>query len=107
MDETITYTIDYPYGGFPQDMLITFNGQYEKKPFVSLTWVTPDGREFELGNFSAVSTQRYVANQDIPKKYLAGQLVQKADTLFSGSGGPSVIQVLFKDPSVADRESFG
>ena len=106
LDETITYTIDYPYGGFPQDMLITFNGQYEKKPFVSLTWVTPDGRKFELGNFSAVSTQRYVANQDIPKKYLTGQLVQKEGTLFSGSGGPSVIQVLFKDPTVTGQNNL-
>jgi peptide/nickel transport system permease protein len=102
LDEVITYTIDYPYGGFPQDMVIIFNGQYEKKPFVSLTWLTPDGREFELGNFSAVSTQRYVANQDLPDKYLAGQIVQQEDTLFAGSGGPAVVQILFKNPAMAD-----
>jgi peptide/nickel transport system permease protein len=105
LDETITYTIDYPYGGFPQDMLIIFNGQYEKKPFVSLTWRTPDGREFELGNFSVVSTQRYVVNQDLPQKYLAGQIIQKEDTLFSGSGGPAVIQILFKNPAVTDQNA--
>jgi peptide/nickel transport system permease protein len=99
LDETITYSIDYSYAGFPQDMLIIFNGQYEKKPFVSLTWVTPAGREFELGNFSAVSSQRYVVNQDLPKKYLEGQIVQQEDTLFSGSGGPAVVQILFKDPA--------
>jgi peptide/nickel transport system permease protein len=103
LDEVITYTIDYSYGGFPQDMEIIFNGQYEKKPFVSLTWVTPDGREFELGNFSAVSTQRYVVNQDLPKKYLEGQSVQQENTLFSGSGGPAVVQILFKKPAVADQ----
>ncbi len=105
-DEAITYTIDYSYAGFPQDLLIIFNGQYEKKPFVSLTWLTPDGREFELGDFSAVSTQRYVVNQDLPKKYLAGQIVQQADTLFSGSGGPAVVQILFKDPALPAQNTL-
>jgi peptide/nickel transport system permease protein len=105
-DEAITYTIDYSYAGFPQDLLIVFNGQYEKKPFVSLTWLTPDGREFELGDFSAVSTQRYVVNQDLPKKYLAGQIVQQADTLFSGSGGPAVVQILFKDPALPAQNTL-
>jgi peptide/nickel transport system permease protein len=101
MDETITYTINYPYGGFPQDMLIIFNGQYEKKPFVSLTWTTPDGREFVLGNFSAVSTQRYVVNQDLPKKYSTGQVVETKN-FFSGSGGPAVVQILFTNPALTD-----
>ncbi len=103
IDEAITYTFDYPYGGFPQDMLIIFKGQYTNKPFVSLTWVTPDGREFALGNFSAVSSQRYVVSQDLPKKYLTGQIVQKKGTIFSGSGGPAVVQILFKIPAVTDQ----
>jgi peptide/nickel transport system permease protein len=104
MDETITYTLDYPYGGFPKDMLITFYGQFEKKPFVVLTWVTPDGREFKLGNFSVVSTQRYLASDDIPNKYLAGQIVRKQQgILVPSGGGPSAVQVLFKDPNQAEN----
>ncbi len=99
LSETITYTVDYPYSGFPQDMLIIFNGQYQKKPFVSLVWTTPDGREFDLGNFSAVSTQRFLLSTDIPQKYLAGQVVQKQGPLLSGSGGPAAVQLLFKDPA--------
>jgi peptide/nickel transport system permease protein len=100
VSETITYTLDYNYGAFPDEMLITFNGQYVKKPFVSLTWTAPDGREFKLGNFSAVSTQRYLASEDIPSKYLAGQTFQSQSLLPSNTGGPSAVQVLFKDPSV-------
>jgi peptide/nickel transport system permease protein len=102
MDETITYTVDYPYGDFPKDMLIIFDGQYGKKPFVKLTWITPDGRELQLGNFSVVSTQRYLASEDLPKKYLTGQAVQNLDNLLSGSGGASAVQVLFKDPAVKE-----
>ncbi len=98
MDETITYTIDYPYRDFPKDMLITFDGQYTKKPFVSMTWTTPDGREFSLGNFSVVSTQRYLASLDIPKKYLTGQFVQKQQ-LFEGTGGYPATEILFTNPA--------
>ena len=101
-DEAITFTIDYPYGGFPQDMVIIFNGQYKKKPFVSLTWTTPDGREFKLGNFSVVSTQRFLATEDIPPKYFEGQIVQRQGILLSGVSGPPAVQILFKDPSVAE-----
>ncbi|NJD59690.1 MAG: hypothetical protein C3F13_05920 [Anaerolineales bacterium] len=98
MDETITYTIDYPYSVFPKDLLIIFNGQYEKKPFVILTWTTPDGREFKLGNFSAVSTQRYLVSQDLPKKYLTAGAFVKKGILESESAGPFAVQAIFQNP---------
>lgn len=97
VDEAITYTLDYPFNAFPEDMVIIFNGQYKKKPFVILTWTTPDGREFKLGNFSAVSTQRYLLSQDLPKKYLPADFVQKG-ILESESAGPYAVQALFKIP---------
>jgi peptide/nickel transport system permease protein len=100
--EVITYTINYPYGGFPKDMLIVFDGQYEKKPFVILTWTTPDGREFNLGNFSAVSTQRYLISEDIPDKYVVGRGVSMPGISVSGTGGGAPpVQVLFNEPDVA------
>jgi len=102
VDETITYTIQYPYGGYPQDLLIVFDGQYVKKPFVTLTWLTPDGREFDLGSFSVVSKQRYIASQDLPKKYLTGQAFQSQDTLLTGVGGFPAVQILFKNPALAE-----
>ncbi len=103
MNETITYTIDYSYGDFPRDVLIVFNAQYEKKPFVILTWITPDGREFKLGNFSVVSTQRYLASDDIPRKYLTDESVQRQGVL--GVGGSRDVQVLFTNPSEGEATS--
>jgi peptide/nickel transport system permease protein len=99
--ETITYTVDYPYDGFPQDMLIIFDAQYEKKPFVSLTWTTPDGSEFKLGNFSVASTQRYLASTDIPRKYISGQVSQSTDRI-SGIGSFPATEVLMKQPTQGD-----
>lgn len=99
--EVITYTINYPYGDFPKDMLLIFDGQYEKKPFVILTWTTPDGREFNLGNFSVVSTQRYLVSEDIPDKYVVGKGVALPRVGLSGTGGAPPVQVLFNEPDTA------
>ncbi len=40
---------DYPYQDFPSDvaLYLTTDAQ-EKMPFISLTWITPDGREIRL-----------------------------------------------------------
>jgi peptide/nickel transport system permease protein len=53
---TITYVIDYPYKYYPQDLILYTTSQFiQKSPFISLTWITPDGREIRFGNFSPVS----------------------------------------------------
>jgi peptide/nickel transport system permease protein len=62
---TITYTIDYPYGDYPQDLTLYFTSQYaQKRPFVTLTWITPDNREINFGNFSPVSSLPYHLSDD-------------------------------------------
>lgn len=49
----LTYHFDYPYDGFPQELSMFFDAKYEKKiPFISVTWMTPDGREIRVGDFS-------------------------------------------------------
>ncbi len=52
-----------------------------------------------MGNFSAVSTQRYLASQDLPEKYLVGEAIQRQGLLLSGVGGSSAVDVLFKNPA--------
>ncbi len=50
---TILFTIDYPYDGFPQEIVLYFTSTYiEKQPHIGMTWITPDGREISLGSFS-------------------------------------------------------
>lgn len=62
---TITYVIDYPYTGFPQDIVVDFSPHYETKhPFVSLTWIKPDGSETELASFAITPDKRYLVSQD-------------------------------------------
>jgi len=53
----LTYTIDYPYGGFPSDLTLYFSNHYSvKRPFINLTWLTPDGRRLVLDTLSPTSS---------------------------------------------------
>jgi hypothetical protein len=53
-DITLTYTFDYPYRDFPNELVLYMDSVYaEKRPFVSMTWRTPDGREIGLKSISA------------------------------------------------------
>jgi peptide/nickel transport system permease protein len=82
----LSFPFDFPYGEFPQDLVLRFEAQYEeKKPHLSLAWLTPDGREIDMGRFSITSSQTYYLSQD---RGLQRRL-----------GGVSAVQALFADPA--------
>jgi len=62
---TILFNIDYPYDGFPQDLILYFTSNFtEKQPHVGMTWITPDGRELNLGSFAIGTSENWYATQD-------------------------------------------
>jgi peptide/nickel transport system permease protein len=83
----LSFPFDYPYDGFPQDLGLYLEAQYDKKkPQLSLTLLTPDGREFGLGTYSMQSTQTYYISQDKAlQRKLDGESPQKA--LFADPAG--------------------
>src|SRR5690606_13900962 len=92
---------------FPQDLAVYFDAVYQaKKPFVALTWLTPDGRTFELGGFSVVSGQSYVISDNLPRKYLEAAKVRLPDFM-RGEGGFPAAQILFASPASAASPSVG
>jgi len=79
---TILFTIDYPYDGFPQEIVLYFTSTYiEKQPHIGMTWITPDGREISLGSFSIGTSDSYYASQDSKLQRKLGMLPQ--DGLFA------------------------
>ena len=57
---TLTYTIPYNYGAFPQGMVLYFDSKFvTKQPFAVLTWTTPDGRSFDIGRFGTSTVPYY------------------------------------------------
>ncbi|NOX45224.1 MAG: ABC transporter permease [Caldiserica bacterium] len=52
----ITYTFDYRADVAPSELALVYKPVFEKKgPLVSVTWVTPDGREIKFGRMSIKS----------------------------------------------------
>jgi peptide/nickel transport system permease protein len=61
----LTYTFDYQYDDFPQEMIFYFTSNYtDKNPYVSISWFTPDGREIRVSDFSIGATETYRFIQD-------------------------------------------
>jgi peptide/nickel transport system permease protein len=85
IDITFSFTFDYPYGDFPEQLLLFFESEYQQKaPHLSLTWLTPDGREISFPSFSAERLKTYDVSND--------------ERLQRRLGGLPAVQGLFGDP---------
>jgi peptide/nickel transport system permease protein len=75
---TLTYTFDYQYDSFPQEMIFYFRSTHkEKQPFISISWFTPDGREIRIADYAISNTNTFRFSQDEKlKRRLAGQFPQ-------------------------------
>jgi len=61
----ITYNFDFQADISPQEMSLYFTATYEsKQPFVSIYWITPDGREIRVSDFGVDKRMTYRISQD-------------------------------------------
>lgn len=114
-DISFDFTFDYPYDEFPQEISLFFETKYEEKaPYVSLTWLTPDGREIRIGDFSAGRSYVYRFSQDEKlKRRLDGQLAHVGLFADPNSEEPVALQgtytlqaegLVFEDDADIDAE---
>jgi peptide/nickel transport system permease protein len=98
---TITYTIQYPYGEFPQGLIVYFTPSYEVKyPFAYLTWITPDGRETQVGSLGTASGKYYTfMDQKYINNYLLDNPIWRNWFVDSGNYPTPAVNLLFADPS--------
>lgn len=62
----ISYSFDYSYDGFPDEMILYFNPTIIKKfPFVSISWITPDGRKFRIADMAVQYNSTFRFSQDL------------------------------------------
>ncbi len=60
-----SYAFDFNYDTYPQDMILYFTSRYaEKQPFISLEWLTPDGRTVRIANMTVGKEFTYRFAQD-------------------------------------------
>lgn len=88
----MNYEIDYQYDTFPPELILFITAQYqEKNPFVSMTWITPDGREIRVADVTPKPSDSYRFDQD--------------SRLQRRLGGLTPVVGLFADPNSADPEN--
>jgi len=81
----IDYSFDYRYDDYPQEMLLYFTAKYaQKEPFVSVAWLTPDGRKIRIDDFGVGQGDTLRISQD-------QRLIQRLN-------GANPMQALFEDP---------
>ena len=81
----IHHSFDFQYDEYPQEMLIYFNTVFaQKQPFVSIVWLTPDGRKIRIDDFGVAQRQTLRFSQD-------QRLLQRLK-------GADPMQALFQDP---------
>ena len=84
-----TYTFDFLYDYYPQDLILYFTSTYaEKQPFISVEWDTPDGRTIRVVNTALSRKFTYRFSQDAKLK--------------TKLKGDDVIPALFSDPETGD-----
>ncbi|MCJ7549977.1 MAG: ABC transporter permease [Anaerolineae bacterium] len=60
-----SFTFEFPYDDFPREISLFFDATYnEKSPHVSMTWLTPDGREIRVADMSVSESETYRISQD-------------------------------------------
>jgi peptide/nickel transport system permease protein len=74
-----TYSFDYTYDDYPQEMILYFTTKFKDKlPFVSVTWLTPDGRKIRIADTAAdrKSTFRFSQDQKLQKRLKSENVMQ-------------------------------
>jgi len=103
---TFSFTFDYPYQDFPGEGVLYFNTAYDnKRPFATITWLTPDGREFTLKNYGIEENKYYRLDDNIDMRQLQSHQVRYkyADNdLYS----EPVLNGLFMDPEATSPEAI-
>ena len=89
----IVFPFDYPYEAFPQELSVYFSSKYtSKQPYVSLTWITPDGRELRVGDFAVSGTFVYRVSQDSKLERRLGDLVPEVGLFAEPDSDPPQAQ---------------
>ena len=62
---TMSYSFDFLYDFYPQEMILYVTSRFnEKQPFISIEWLTSDGRQIRIANLAIGQSHTYRFSQD-------------------------------------------
>ncbi|HTX92649.1 MAG TPA: ABC transporter permease [Anaerolineales bacterium] len=92
----ITYTFNYTADYFPQEMSLYFTDKFDQKqPFVTIDWLTPDGRKLRIDNFAVDTQQTFRFSQDMNLVNSLGG-TNPMEALFTGIDSKNVVKGTYK-----------
>ena len=111
----IPLEFDYDYDAFPSEINLFLSANFKDlRPFVRLTWHTPDGREFRLGGLRIAREERVSISQSLALERQLGEVPQVGLLAAPDGDGPAVVEpgryrlmldaVLFEDDATLDAE---
>jgi peptide/nickel transport system permease protein len=103
VEKTTTFKFDYAYREIPSDVFLHIDSTYAQKlPFVSLTWMTPDGRSMNLKAKSVSGNLNYDFESGFSVKQLLNRNPQwKKWFVLDGQYPTPAYQLLFATPGAA------
>jgi peptide/nickel transport system permease protein len=112
---SIPLEFDYDYDAFPSEINLFLSASFEDlRPFVRLTWHTPDGREIHVGGLRIAREERVSISQSLALERQLGNVPQVGLLAAPDDDGPAVVEpgryrlmldaVLFEDDATLDAE---
>jgi len=104
----IDFNFDYPYLDFPSETVIYLTSEYISKiPFATLSWFTPDGREFHLKNTRVAADQSYSFNDSISsRRILEEYKTWQKWFVPTGNFSTPPFYLLFADPQSEEPQAL-
>ena len=99
-EKKVTMSFDYNYAEPPSDMYLYLDPVYtEKFPYVSLTWITPDGTSTDLKSVATRANDGYDFDSGIPvAKMLSDHPAWRGWFVKDGQGATAAYSLLFAEP---------
>jgi peptide/nickel transport system permease protein len=97
-ETVMTFSFDYTYDDFPQEVMLYFSSAYDKKqPFADIIWIVPDGREIRVANLALNSKDTYRFTQDARlQRLLRGKPAMEALFLDAEAKPPAPMKGTYK-----------
>lgn len=109
----ISYAFDFQYDDYPQEMILYFDTKFvSKQPFVSIIWLTPDGRKIRVDDLGIgqKETVRFSQDQRLQQRLNGADPMQalfedpKTGTILKGKYQVQVIGTTFEQGSDINAE---
>jgi peptide/nickel transport system permease protein len=100
IEKTATFRFDYRYRDFPGEVYLYLNPAYvEKHPFVSVTWICPDGRRMDLTGVGVTGPTNFDFEKNINTQRLLNQYPEWKTWFHPDQGNPQpATSLLFAIP---------